>query len=62
MSIGIFNVPAVRNEPVKNYAPGSPERELLTKALEEARAKTTQNPHNSPCPTSTSKISKKKST
>ncbi|MCF2496607.1 L-glutamate gamma-semialdehyde dehydrogenase [Dyadobacter chenhuakuii] len=40
MSIGIFNVPAVRNEPVKNYAPGSPERELLTKALEEARAKT----------------------
>ncbi|SKC19229.1 L-glutamate gamma-semialdehyde dehydrogenase [Dyadobacter psychrophilus] len=44
MSIGIFNVPAVRNEPVKNYAPGSPERDLLKKALEEARAKTIEIP------------------
>ncbi|MCF2491642.1 L-glutamate gamma-semialdehyde dehydrogenase [Dyadobacter sp. CY347] len=44
MSLGIFNVPAVRNEPVKNYAPGSPERDLLKKALEEARAKTIEIP------------------
>lgn len=40
MSIGIFNVPALRNEPVKSYAPGSPERSELKKALAEARAKT----------------------
>lgn len=38
MSIGIFNVPALRNEPVKSYAPGSPERSELKKALTEARA------------------------
>jgi len=44
MSIGIFNVPAMRNEPVKNYAPGSPERDLLKKALEEARSKTIEIP------------------
>ncbi|MCE7068605.1 L-glutamate gamma-semialdehyde dehydrogenase [Dyadobacter sp. CY326] len=44
MSLGIFNAPAVRNEPVKNYAPGSPERDLLKKALEEARAKTIEIP------------------
>ncbi|MCF0065740.1 L-glutamate gamma-semialdehyde dehydrogenase [Dyadobacter chenwenxiniae] len=44
MSQGIFNVPAVRNEPVKNYAPGSPERDLLKKALEEARSKTIEIP------------------
>lgn len=39
MSIGIFNVPALKNEPVKSYAPGSPERSELKKALAEARAK-----------------------
>jgi 1-pyrroline-5-carboxylate dehydrogenase len=39
MSQGIFNVPALRNEPVKNYAPGSAERSELKKALEEARSK-----------------------
>ena len=39
MSQGIFNVPGLRNEPVKNYAPGSPERSELKKALEEARSK-----------------------
>ena len=44
MSLGIFNVPAVRNEPVKNYAPGSPERDLLKKALEEARSRTIEIP------------------
>lgn len=40
MSIGIFNVPAIKNEPVKSYAPGSPERSELKKALAEARSKT----------------------
>lgn len=40
MSIGIFNVPTLKNEPVKSYAPGSPERSELKKALAEARAKT----------------------
>ncbi|WP_439557246.1 L-glutamate gamma-semialdehyde dehydrogenase [Dyadobacter sp.] len=44
MSIGIFNVPAAKNEPVKNYAPGSPERALLKKALEEARSKVIEIP------------------
>jgi 1-pyrroline-5-carboxylate dehydrogenase len=39
MSIGIFNVPALKNEPVKSYAPGSPERSELKKALAEARAR-----------------------
>ena len=35
---GFFKVPTPRNEPVLNYAPGSKERALLKKALEEARA------------------------
>lgn len=35
---GFFKVPAPKNEPVLNYAPGSKERALLKKALEEARA------------------------
>ncbi len=37
---GFFKVPAPKNEPVLNYAPGSKERSLLQKALAEARAKT----------------------
>ena len=44
MSLGVFNVPALRNEPVKNYAPGSPERHSLVKAIEEARSKTIEVP------------------
>jgi 1-pyrroline-5-carboxylate dehydrogenase len=40
MSIGIFNVPALKNELVKSYAPGSPERSELKKALAAARATT----------------------
>jgi len=44
MSIGIFNVPALKNEPVKSYAPGSPERAELKKALAEARARTIEIP------------------
>jgi 1-pyrroline-5-carboxylate dehydrogenase len=35
---GFFKVPTPKNEPVLNYAPGSKERTLLKKALEEARA------------------------
>lgn len=37
---GFFKVPAPKNEPVLNYAPGSKERSLLQKALAEARAQT----------------------
>lgn len=44
MSIGIFDVPALKNEPVKSYAPGSPERAELKKALAEARSKTIEIP------------------
>ncbi|MGV3599761.1 MAG: L-glutamate gamma-semialdehyde dehydrogenase [Dyadobacter fermentans] len=44
MSIGIFNVPVLRNEPVKSYAPGTPERAELKKALADARAKTIEIP------------------
>ncbi len=36
---GFFNVPAPVNEPVKSYAPGSPERVALQAALKEARSK-----------------------
>jgi 1-pyrroline-5-carboxylate dehydrogenase len=39
MSKGIFNVPEIKNEPVKIYGPGSPERKELKKALEDARSK-----------------------
>jgi 1-pyrroline-5-carboxylate dehydrogenase len=38
MSKGFFNIPTPINEPVLNYAPGSPERNTLKKALAEARA------------------------
>ncbi|MDP9405816.1 MAG: 1-pyrroline-5-carboxylate dehydrogenase, partial [Actinomycetota bacterium] len=30
---GAFRVPVPRNEPVRGYAPGSPERETLTERL-----------------------------
>ncbi len=39
MSKGFFNVPIPVNEPVKSYAPGSPERKELQAALKEARSK-----------------------
>lgn len=39
MSNGFFNVPYPTNEPVFSYAPGTKERQLLKKALEEARSK-----------------------
>jgi 1-pyrroline-5-carboxylate dehydrogenase len=39
MSTGFFKVPVPKNEPVLSYAPGTKERTLLKKALEEARSK-----------------------
>ena len=38
MPKGFYNVPAPKNEPVLSYAPGSKERQLLKKALADARA------------------------
>jgi len=38
MPKGIFNVPPAVNEPIKSYAPGSPERAELKKMLEELRS------------------------
>ena len=35
MSKGFFNVPVAINEPVKTYAPGTPEREEVLKAFKE---------------------------
>ncbi|MFM7359117.1 MAG: L-glutamate gamma-semialdehyde dehydrogenase [Sediminibacterium sp.] len=39
MSTGIFSYPAPANEPVKSYAPGSPERAALKKALADLKKK-----------------------
>jgi len=39
MATGFFNVPTPHNEPVKSYAPGSPEKAELEAALAEARGK-----------------------
>ncbi|WP_194776641.1 L-glutamate gamma-semialdehyde dehydrogenase [Pararhodonellum marinum] len=36
---GFFKVPEPKNEPVKSYAPGSPERSELQKAIQDARSK-----------------------
>ncbi|MBX7094875.1 MAG: L-glutamate gamma-semialdehyde dehydrogenase [Flavobacteriales bacterium] len=38
MPKGIYKVPVAKNEPVKNYAPGSPERKELQAALKSLRA------------------------
>ncbi|GAB3546854.1 L-glutamate gamma-semialdehyde dehydrogenase [Spirosoma fluminis] len=38
MSFGIFNVPTPANEPVKEYRPGSPEREALKEAIDDLRS------------------------
>lgn len=35
MGKGFFNVPVAVNEPVKGYAPGSPEREAVLAAYKE---------------------------
>src|SRR5688500_16752040 len=37
MNLGYFNYPLPVNEPVLNYAPGSPEREVLKKTLKELK-------------------------
>ncbi len=39
MSQKIFHVPEAVNEPVRSYAPGTPERGALKRAIEEARSK-----------------------
>lgn len=39
MHYGIFTIPEPKNEPVYSYAPGSKERELLKKALQELKSK-----------------------
>ena len=38
MSVGFFNIPAAVNEPIKQYAPGSAERETLQAKLKEMRS------------------------
>ena len=35
MPKGIYQLPGVKNEPVKSYAPGSPERSALKQKLDE---------------------------
>jgi 1-pyrroline-5-carboxylate dehydrogenase len=44
MSFGLFNVPTPANEPVKDYCPGSPEREALKQALQDFRSQETDIP------------------
>lgn len=44
MSFGLFNVPTPANEPVKEYRPGSPEREALKQALQNFRSQETDIP------------------
>lgn len=44
MSLGQFNVPAPANEPVKEYRPGSPEREAVKQALADFRSQETDIP------------------
>lgn len=44
MPKGIFKVPVAVNEPIKNYAPGSPERKELQAMLAELRSKETNIP------------------
>ncbi len=38
MTKGFFNIPEVKNEPIKSYAPGSPERKELKKMISELRS------------------------
>jgi 1-pyrroline-5-carboxylate dehydrogenase len=44
MSNGIFNVPVASNEPIYDYAPGSPEREALLASYKEQYASTVDVP------------------
>ncbi len=38
MNLGYFHYPLPANEPVKSYAPGSPEKDLLKKALTDLKS------------------------
>jgi len=38
MSKGFFNIPDIKNEPIKSYAPGSPERTELKKMITDLRS------------------------
>ncbi len=44
MPKGFYNVPAAYNEPIKSYAPGSPERESLKKEINTLRSQTADIP------------------
>ena len=44
MPKGFFNVPVAKNEPVKSYAPGNPERVELKKMINELRSKEVELP------------------
>ncbi len=44
MLTGFFELPETKNEPVNSYAPGTPERTLLKKAIEKIRSKTVDLP------------------
>ncbi|MCC6385309.1 MAG: L-glutamate gamma-semialdehyde dehydrogenase [Bacteroidia bacterium] len=44
MSTGFYNVPEAVNEPIKDYAPGSPERDALKKTIAELRSIETDTP------------------
>lgn len=44
MPKGVFKIPPITNEPIKSYAPGSPEREALKKQLEAIRNQTVEIP------------------
>jgi len=44
MSFGIFQVPPPANEPVKSYAPGSPEKQALKAAIADMRNRTVDIP------------------
>ena len=44
MSNAFYTVPAPKNEPVKEYRPGSPEKLALKEALKEARSKEIEAP------------------
>src|SRR5258708_15911476 len=48
----IFRPPPAHNEPIHDYAPGSPERLRLQLRLEQMRSQPTQNPLRSAGPTS----------
>ena len=38
-NMGIYRIPTPKNEPVKSYAPGSPEREALKKAIADLKTR-----------------------